>query len=200
MGPSVTELRTWLRWTLALSVVASALALLWPESRAPGPDGAMSNPIPLATGTPASGGAAVPARIAELPTELRQLALGAARFDPFVGVVPPAPTVPKPVPPPPVAAPAPMPVPPPIETPPPATRMPPPMNYRYLGRMVDPAGRVLIYLARDDTAVQVGVGSRLEGGYTVEAIDPAGVSLHYAPMDVRVVIPVPPPAQQAITR
>lgn len=116
-----------------------------------------------------------------LPETLPRPQLAAARFDPFAGFKPPAPAVPP-------AAHQPI-VPPPLLAPPQA----PVVNYRYLGRMTDPAGQSYVYLAKGDaaTAVTVRSGDRLEDGYVVESIEQHGVRLHYPALDVRAVIPFP---------
>lgn len=69
------------------------------------------------------------------------------------------------------------------------------MKYRFLGQMIDPLGRTLVYLVREGVAFQVGIGSRLEEGFTVESIDSKGVRLLYPPLDARVLIPIPPVPQ-----
>lgn len=181
-------LRPWLRWVLFVSVLSSLLAVWWPEATTR--EAARADSAP-ALPTPASLAGATPplVSVAALPAELARMNLERARFDPFVGVVAAPPSAPKMVPM--VASIAPAPPAPLVPEAAPQTRMPPPMNYRFLGQMVNPAGRTLIYLARDDVAVQVGVGSQLEEGYTVEGMDARGVHLHYAPLDARLVIPIP---------
>ena len=74
----------------------------------------------------------VPAAPRRLPAGLPAHRLDPAEFDPFVGVQPPAP--------PPLVAPVPRPMIGPVYEPPPP---PPPLNYRYLGQMLDPAGKRL---------------------------------------------------------
>ena len=171
-------MRPGLRWLLAATLLLSALAIWWPqEPSAARPEHAASTAVALvATPSPTS---AAPAT-ATLSHRLSTQHLEPARFDPFVGVLPPAPPPPKPAP---VVA---------MPPPPPPAPMAPPLAYRYLGRMIDPSGAQLVYLARAEAAVAVAVGARLEEGYVVEEIGPAGIRLHYPPLDAHAVIPVPP--------
>ncbi len=57
--------------------------------------------------------------------------------------------------------------------------------------MLDPSGKRLLYLARGDAAVLVGVGDRVDEGYTVESLTAESVVLVYPPTDTRVSIPIP---------
>ena len=117
-----------------------------------------------------------------LPIELAALSLTPASFDPFVGApstpLRPA-SGPKPtatVAPPMLAA---MPV-------APATPQPPAVQHRYFGQLRAPTGELITFLARGDQVLAIAPGQMLEGGYLVEAIEPAAVRLHYPPMDHRV--------------
>ena len=119
-----------------------------------------------------------------LPTELAALTLEPAKRDVFVPVtapVPPAPTVRASAPPP---------------EPPPALPQAPPIQLRYLGTMLDPSGKRLVYLARGDAAVLVGVGDRLDEGYVVESFTADSVVLIDPPLNARATIPIPPAPQQ----
>lgn len=109
-------------------------------------------------------------------------------FDPFAGM-PPTPVQPAP----PVQVQAP--VAPSVPEPP----RPPPLNYRFLGRMVDPAGQVVTLLMRADQVVPIVVGQQLDEGYLVERIDDTAVHLDYPPLAVKASIPVPPPSGDAQT-
>lgn len=93
-----------------------------------------------------------------LPARLDALVLRPTTRDLFA---PKVSTVPTPVAPPVSASPA--------AAPPPAPQ-PLPMNLRFMGSMVDPTGKRLVYLARGDTAVLVGAGDRLDEGYVVESL------------------------------
>ncbi len=176
-------IRSNLRWLLAGTVALSALALWWPDpvSR-PAIDPHEGPPSPALPPAPAQASTsplpAVPAPPA-LPAELPATTLDTARFDPFAGAQPPPPPPPKPVQV--VAAPV-------APPPPPA---PPALNYRYLGRMTDPSGTQRVYLTGNDTAIVVQVGTRLDEGYVVKAFEATGVRLHYPPLDVHAVIPMP---------
>jgi len=119
---------------------------------------------------------------APLPNELPRQSLARTRFDPFVGVVParqPLPVAPPMVVAPPVVAPAPQPT-------------APALNYRYLGRLVDPTGKVSVYLAKGAKELLVEVGTQLDEGYVVEALGADAIRLHYPPLDTRAVINIPP--------
>ena len=74
------------------------------------------------------------------------------------------------------------------------------MNYRYLGQMIDPGGRIWHYLARAEASFAIEAGTRLDDGYVVQAIDAAGVRLHFPAMDVYAVIPLPLPAKDVLSR
>lgn len=186
----MANLRPSLRWLLLFSAAASALAIWWPESEVREVQRTAGENNGLATNRLPAQAASSDTSPILIPIELPRLALKRARFDPFVGVVSPPPPAPK-------IAPAPIPA---VSAAGPASSpapQPPTINYRFLGQMIDPLGKTLVYLVRNDVAIQVGVGSRLEGGFTVESIDSKGVGLHYAPLDARVVIPIPPVPQSA---
>lgn len=165
---------------LAATVVLSAVALWVPAEPPAAPMIATGEPASMAPRPPAG----EPGRGDILPARLPAQRLEPARFDPFVGVVPPPPE-PPPAPRPVVAAPL---------APPPAPEAPV-LAYRYLGRMTDPTGQQHVYLAKGDTAVVVAVGTKLDEGYVVEAIGPAEIRLHYPPLGAHAAIPVPPEAE-----
>ena len=173
--------RSNLRWLLAGSTVLSAWALWWPNpANQPVSDrvGAQAAPAPaqrVLESTPFA-----PEASASLPEQLPITTFDAARFDPFVGAQAPPPPSPKQV----HVAEAP------VVAPPPQP-VAPALNYRYLGRMTDPSGTQRVYLAKNDAAIVVAIGTQLDEGYVVEAFEPAGVRLHYPPLDARAVIPVP---------
>lgn len=181
-------MRPWLRWGLVGSVILSAAALIRPHDEAlPNPSSvdvadASSQPSsqPVAPNSPRS--------LDKLPTQLHSAdAWPVAQFDPFVGMtVPSLQQVSKvqPV----VVSEAPPPPPPP---------QPPAMNYRYLGQFVDPEGKQAIYVVKDDNAVQVLVGTKLDGGYIVQSITADGIKLHHPGFDAYVVIYIPPPPEAA---
>jgi len=171
-------MRSGLSWMLAGTVVLSAVALLWPE---PAPPSIVVDAREAESAEPARASGGRQAMV--LPEALPVFRPGPSdSFDPFVG----AEVVRKPPPPPVVAAPVAAPPP-----PPPAPPAPPPMSYRFLGRMSDPGGVQRVYLVNAEQVVDVAVGTRLDSGYVVRAIDETGVKLHYAPLDVHAVIPIP---------
>lgn len=173
-------MRPWLRWLLALSALASALALWWPDNVSQavkrsaaaisGSSAAFDGVRDIST---ASGGGQ-PATA--LPKQLAVLTLTKTDFDPFAGLQPP-PAAPQPI-----AA---------VAAPPPPAPMAPALSYRYVGQMVDPAGKRYVYLGNADKELLVVVGTQLDGGYVVEAIDASAVRLHYPPLDTRAVINIP---------
>ncbi|WAC72434.1 hypothetical protein OU995_23230 [Roseateles sp. SL47] len=183
-------LRPALRWTLGLTAAATAWALLSPADGNVTP--AASTPATNKDRAPADSLAPPPASTAgnstagnrkptgapppPIPGRLPELALEAADRDPFMIPAPP---------PPPAAPPPPPPPPPPAPT-------APPLNYRYLGSMVDPEGARKVYLARADKDVLVEAGTRLEEGYRVEAITDDEIRLIYEPLQQRTVIRIPP--------
>lgn len=193
-------MRPWLRWTLIASVLLSLVALVWwPAEPAPTVAAATSAASPMtdpnappAWGTapqatpgpvtlsPGRGAAiATAAASGPLPAQLARAELEpAVAHDPFVGQAPP---------PPPQAQTKP------VEPPPPPPPMAPTLSYRFLGRFVGPDGKTLVYLTRPDGRdLPVGVGTRLDEGYVVEAITAEAVKLHYPPLDQRTSIPIPP--------
>ena len=173
-----------LRWSLIVTLVATAAALLWPDrsvvvdSAAPqgspaepqhrAPDGTLS-PLPRAPADelPQANGLASlssPAASGAAPT-----------FDPFAGVALPPPPAPG-TPPPTVV----------VASPPPA---PPAMTYRFAGRVTGPDGTKQVFLARGDALVAVSKGVMLDGGYVVESVDEDAVVLVFPDLRARVSIP-----------
>lgn len=195
MAGSLPAMRPWLRRLLVGTLAITAVALWWPVE----PVGAtlvraqeMAAQPELAP-RPAMRSKAEPngnptSVVAALPERLPVAQFEKADFDPFAGVQAAPPPAPKP---PPVAAAPPPPAPAPV------VRQPPPQNYRYLGSLVDPSGQQWVYLARGDSAITVSAGTRLDEGYVVEAIDAQAVHLHYAPLDARVAIAIPPVSDPA---
>lgn len=186
-------MRGWLRWLLVITVLSSFAALLWPDG--------VTQAISRTEASMASAAVVVPDAAQDptasdlrrtLPERLATVSLDKASFDPFVGKQAPPPPPPPPIPAPVVQVAAP---------PPPSA---PPFDYRYLGRMVDPAGKQYVYLGKSgsDTtgaAVVVSIGTQLDEGYMVEAIEPTSIRLTYPPLDTHVAIDIPP-AQETSAR
>ena len=178
----MTALRPGLRRVLIGTVVLTAAAVLWPADSttrvaAAVDRGALRHADLVLTRTPAS----PTVKQHPLPAKLPEHLLEKATFDPFIGVTSQADGAAS------ASAPASRPLVGPVyEAPPP----PPPMPYRYLGQMLDPAGKRLVYLTRPDKDVSVSVGTRLDEGYVVEAIDDKSVRLLFPPQNVRMVIPI----------
>ena len=170
---------------MATTVVASAVALLWPNpvshAVAEGREGhgtddagsiSRANDFASAMSTPHN----------TLPEQLPHFELAEAQFDPFVGVlVTPAPA----------SAPAAVVSLPPLPPPAPERPVPPVLKYRFLGSFTDPNGNRIVYLSRGDKDVRVAVGTQLEEGYIVESIDAEGVRLLFPPLDARTTIAIP---------
>jgi hypothetical protein len=179
-------MRATLKWGLAATLGLTALALWRPSA----PRGVVA-----AVDRGAAGPAAVVAAVETgssqgrlvLPASLPELQLEPARRDPFSPVPPP---VARPA----TAAPVAAPSPPPPTPAPPVPVAPPPPPLRYLGSMLTPQGQRLDMLARGDVVVPVQVGTVLDGGYVVRAIDATAISLVYPPTNTLVSIPVSEPA------
>ena len=121
-----------------------------------------------------------------LPQDIPLLVLDRAKRDVFVPYQLPsasnaAPSTPAPPPPSPVAPEQ------------PAPPQAPAMNVRYLGAVLTPEGKRLVYLMRGESTLTVSLGQRLDDGYIVESMTAEAVTLLYPPLDVRVVVPIPPP-------
>lgn len=179
-------MRRSLMWTLAATAALSAAAL-WnsdvprivaavePRLR----EHAQALDLPMSSvqqGLPA---------LPPLPVELVALPLEPARRDVFIPVAAPAPSAPAAI----TAAPLP-------PAPPPTVAQAPSINLRFLGTMLDPEGKRLVYLARGDAAVLVGAGDRLDEGYVVESLTPDSVVLVYPPLNTRATITIPPAPQR----
>lgn len=119
-----------------------------------------------------------------------RIPLQPALRDPFAAghaiAVQPSPPAPKPIPL--VAAPAPVPLPP----------AAPALNLRFVGRIATPDGRDIVYLSLSETSTAIAVGQVLGNGYRVEAITDDAVQLTYAPLNVSVRFPLPPPPTHEI--
>lgn len=192
------QLRPGILRVLIASLVLSALVWWWlpqgvqlsaPVVRVDRSSGHIAPMAEASDGIPAASSAAV------IPQQLPTLRLSKATFDPFVGE-PVAPVLSKPAlqatPPAAPAAPA-------YAPPAPAPPSTPPVAYRFLGQMVSPTGQRQMYLARGEQSFRVQVGTRLEDGFVVEAIDAASIRLHYPPSGSHALIPLPPYPEQ-ITR
>ena len=186
---SFTSMRPHLRWSLGITLVLTAAALLWPEPNPQVTAGAArqttSSAQNVSSVADASSAPTPDAPAKPLPMAFPQHDWTPARFDPFAGVQPTAPPAAKPAQP--VAiAPAPVPTP-----------TAPPLTYRYLGQMKDPAGQQWVYLARADNHIPVKAGTTLEEGYVVESISPDAIALRYPALNTLASIAIPPssPAQ-----
>jgi hypothetical protein len=180
-------MRAGLLWMLVATLVLSAVAVWWPDDQVQVTRRAdEAERIELNAGRPQrvaelqSGAGNLPSRLPVIEFEL-------ARFDPFAGLPAPPPPKPKAV-----AAVVPQPVAP-VQVA--SAPLPPPeaprLSYRYLGQFTDPAGVSQVYLAKNDAAFPIQVGTRLEEGYVVEAMGAEGIRLHYPALNAHAVISVP---------
>lgn len=135
--------------------------------------------------SPSGSGASAPTTF--LPDKLIPLEIETAKRDVFLPVQASLPAVsqPKPVARPMMVAATPPPA-------PPTVPQAPPANARFLGSMVTPEGKKLVYLMRGDSAVPVAAGQRLDDGYLVESLTAEAVTLLYPASGLRVVVPIPP--------
>lgn len=172
-----------LRWSLIVTLVATAAALLWPDRSVvvddAAPQGSPAEPQRRAldgTRSPLPRAAIDELLPANGLASLSSLAASGAAptFDPFAGVAPPPPPVPNTPTPTAVAA-----------SPPPA---PPAMTYRFAGRVTGPDGTKQVFLAKGDALVAVSKGVVLDGGYVVESVDEDAVVLVLAGLGTRVSI------------
>jgi len=184
-----SAMRKPLVWALGTTVGLSALALWKPQDSAPIVAAAkvmargtqeMDRVVALAGDAQEPSKTAAGATGRPLPEAWPEhQALEHAQRDVFGAVLPP-----------PVKAPAPPPPPPQVVVAPPPP-VPPPMNYRYMGRFVDPAGQLKFYLAKGDAPLEVAAGAKLEDGYVVESINDDGVLMVYPPLGVKMMLAVP---------
>lgn len=86
----------------------------------------------------------------------------------------------------------------PIEAGPAPEPTPPPIGYRYMGRMRSPEGQVIVWLERQDQAIEANVGTQLADGYVVEKIEDRAIELLYPPLGVKALIAVPPPSDSDV--
>ena len=177
-------MRLGLTLALATTVVASVVALLWPNPLshpvADGREGRGSNDVTSISRANELASAISTPRYA-LPERLPHFEFAEAHFDPFVGLVTPVPPT----------APATVVSLPPLPPAAPERSMPPVLKYRFLGSFTDPNGNRIVYLTRGDKDVRVAVGTQLDEGYVVEAIDVDGVRLLFPPLDARATIAIP---------
>lgn len=169
---------------LAVSIAASTWVLWSPPPESPGGVVAAREPV--------GAGARTPAAAPPLPARWAAPMLEAARRNPF-GADAPSPSVAK-------AASAPasklvVPQPPPVlVAAPPGAPAAAPFGYRYLGRMIDPQGQRVIYLARGENVLAVQPGTNLNDGYTVESITDSTVEVVNSATQQRHTIAIPPDA------
>lgn len=165
------------RWALVATLMLVAVALLRPNQTSTTSQLVVAADRP--TALPGNSGPNT------LPEQLPLVALDEARLDPFVGFAPPPIAQPQPIrlKPKPVQS---------VEQVAPLPPSPPPVSYRYLGKLVDPQGQVLVYLTRQDEIIQVSNGTKLPDGYVIESISANSIRLHFPSLDARAMIVIPP--------
>lgn len=164
----VASLSPGLRWTLTLSVLASAASLLTPTD----PSGRTVRDI--AVGDAPRSSQPTHHFIANIPSPAGN-DLEDPAGDPFVLPVASTPSTP-------VVAPAST-----VASSPSA----PPLNYRYLGQFIDPQGESKVYITAGGRDILVEVGMELSEGYRVEAITGDEIRLIYPPLQQRAIISRP---------
>jgi hypothetical protein len=138
-----------LKLSLAVTLAATAWAILWPSNSPPQlPPATESSPTSAEPGQPQP----------LLPVALTPYALAPASGDPFSAVK--QPSAPVQTPPPPIAVEV-------VQAPKPQA---PAFTYRYFGQVTSPAGQVEYYLSKGDRQISVKVGVPLDDGFVVEAI------------------------------
>lgn len=181
-------MRNSLKWTLAVTGIASLIALWLEPGGAGATPGVVGARVPAPSSDPyaawrtaaaaASTDAAARAASAPLPSRLPDRDLEAGRRDIFTPVTAAPPPLP----------PAPPPAPPPPPPPPPS---PPQMNWRALGSMVTPDGQRLVWLAKGSDEITVKSGTMLDDGYVVQSVDGQAVVLLYPSIGTTVRLDLP---------
>lgn len=118
-----------------------------------------------------------------LPSELAQVKLGPARFDPFGSRrldTRPFASVP--------AAVASVAV---VRADAPAIAAAPQLTYSFFGRMLEPQGQLLVYLSDGDAAIAIARGTQLAQGWVVDSVDASTVRLAHPASGTKAEIPLP---------
>lgn len=171
--------RTW-----ACAGALAIAVLVWREM-APGPS-AVASAVPAATLR------APPERSTQsavlVPSRPR---LEPALRDPFAAEAAPPPMPPAPPAAAAVVAPLAPPAPP---TPPPEPQppAPPTLNLHFTGRMLTPAGELVVYARVDGKHVLLAPGVELANGYKVARITPTAVEFSHGPLNASARLPLPP--------
>ena len=116
-----------------------------------------------------------------LPETLRRVPLSAALDDPFISFA----SVP-------VAVVKTIEIPPPPPPPPPVVSVPP-LNLLFIGRVTQPSGKELVYLAHGDNTLLVTEGQRLPNGYKVDAVTQTSVRFSHPQLENPVLMELPAP-------
>jgi len=195
-------MRPALRWLLLLTLVLSAGAVWWPPSGAPPLVIAVQRDVDRAQSAGAATAAADEGRARGeqpvLPAMIPVMSVDLARRDIFApaaqgGGLPGAgkaelPGRPLPAAPPPMAMVQPAPA---VHLAPPVAAAPVPLQLRYLGSMLTPAGERLVLVARGDTAYIARPGLSVEGGYAIQSIEANAVRVVHSSSGNVTDIPIP---------
>ena len=160
-------MRPWLKWSLAASTVASAIALVFPT---------VSDQVndDLSSGVPKLGPSTTEIAV-PLPSALPVQELWPNGRDLFASKAPQN------------VAPAQQSS---IIAPTPEPPRPPSMTYRYLGSFTGPDGLREIYITKTDRSLAVRDGSQLEGGFVVSAISETAIHLVHTASMAKFDIPI----------
>ena len=181
-----------MKWGLAATLVATAMALLWPAPAVVGVRTTRELAVPKGSTAISSSASSTNTRgrisLIEDSTRspnLRPFAGVAASateavFDPFVGVAVETPAS---------AVALTASVPEPARPPPPP---PPVQDYRFFGRVIGPDGGEQILLARGESFVSITKGTVLDNGYVVESISAESVVVVFPSLGIRTSVPIPP--------
>jgi hypothetical protein len=180
-------MRPVLGWVLGVTVVASGV-LIWRDgpNSVRGASGAGSaemtdagtsaqtallvSPGGTAAGPGNRSSVTVIAPASALPAQLEPLEIEPAKSDPFSIPAPSAPKV------------AERPLLPPAVVLAPVTPTAPALAWRYWGSMQTPEGRRLLMLARGEQVLPIQPGTKLDDGYTVQAVTESAIRFVYAPL------------------
>lgn len=76
----------------------------------------------------------------------------------------------------------PPPPPPPVPTPPPSA---PPLPYTFMGKILEPQGKLTFFLAQGDKVHLVSAGETIDNTYTVDGVENGKLTLTYLPLQIK---------------
>lgn len=180
---SMTSTRPALRWLLLGTVVAVGIT----QCKSKGDEAFIVQAVSQATSAPSTSSRAQAhgseSTRAPLPVHLTGLSLhGQSRSDPFQGGGPEAKQAPSPSLPSPASNAGNVPEPPQAAAP----------DYSYLGRLTDPDGKERVFLRRAEKPIEAALGTVLDDGYAVEAVEKESVRLRHSATGLELLIALPP--------